>query len=488
MRSTQGSRNVRKRPIKRRRKRGFGRFIFLVVLIVLLVVGGLTALKYLSGDSYDSEKTFEKYAGKYFKEAQESDKVGKSTESFKYGAPVSVASNYPKLDIESLDKKIKDTIDKKDTDFEGEYESEDLNKKFAQLTAYDSYESKKGTGSVVLKTVEREESDRGKLTQKAATVETFTFSIDKGIEIYPMMAFEPGYQEKLSNYLEEYLQDNHGDDLAKNWKKAIDPDENKFDKYALTKGGAIFYFDSGTVTKGNEILAVEVDEDDVKGVFREEVNARALDPSKPMVALTYDDGPAAGTSDRILDAFEKGDAVATFFELGENVANVKDSEKILKRMQKLGCEIGSHSWSHPNLFKLSDEKVKEQNDKTDKVIEEKSGQKPTVYRPPYGNGNDKITNIFNKPGILWSVDTLDWHSRNADSIVNVVKNAGNLDGKVVLMHSLYDSSAEATEKLIPWLQSEGYQLVTVSELLMYKYNEDPTLAKFYGYNYFYLDK
>ena len=157
-------------------------------------------------------------------------------------------------------------------------------------------------------------------------------------------------------------------------------------------------------------------------------------------------------------------------------------------MDELDCEIGSHSYDHPNLFTISDQKVKEQNDKTDKLIEDRIGRKPTVYRPPFGNGNEKTTKIFNKPGILWSVDTMDWSSRNADAVINVVKSVKDLDGKVVLMHSLYDSSAKATEVLVPWLQKQGYQLVTVSELLTYKYHEDPTEAKFYGYNYFYLDK
>ena len=87
---------------------------------------------------------------------------------------------------------------------------------------------------------------------------------------------------------------------------------------------------------------------------------------------------------------------------------------------------------------------------------------PTLYRPPYGNGNEKTTKIFNKSAILWSVDTLDWKHRNKDNVIKIIKNSGNLDGKVILMHSLYDSTAEATKVIIPWLKAQGYQLVTVS--------------------------
>ena len=101
------------------------------------------------------------------------------------------------------------------------------------------------------------------------------------------------------------------------------------------------------------------------------------------------------------------------------------------------------------------------------------GHDVTLYRPPYGNGNDNITKIFGKAGILWSVDTLDWKSRNAQSVINIVKNTDNLDGRVVLMHSIYDSTADATKVLVPWLKKQGYQLVTVSELLTYQSPAEP---------------
>ena len=83
---------------------------------------------------------------------------------------------------------------------------------------------------------------------------------------------------------------------------------------------------------------------------------------------------------------------------------------------------------------------------------------------------------------------MDWSSRNAKAVVKTIKREDSLDGKVILMHSIYDSSAKATEQIVPWLIKKGYQLVTVSELIKYKYNEDPKNGKFYGYNFFYLDE
>ena len=97
------------------------------------------------------------------------------------------------------------------------------------------------------------------------------------------------------------------------------------------------------------------------------------------------------------------------------------------------------------------------------------------------SGSDEIAQIFGLPSVNWNIDTLDWQSRNADAVVEVVQGSGNLDGCIVLMHSIYSSSAEATERLVPWLQEQGYQFVTVSELLQYKYGHTPIENKHYGY-------
>ena len=118
------------------------------------------------------------------------------------------------------------------------------------------------------------------------------------------------------------------------------------------------------------------------------------------------------------------------------------------------------------------------------AIEKATGQKPTVFRAPYGNGNDNISKIFGLPGFNWSVDTLDWSSRNADSVVSIIKGSGDMDGGIILMHSIYDSTAEATEEIVPWLIDQGYQLVTISELMEYKYGHETLKDKYYGYFFY----
>ena len=201
-----------------------------------------------------------------------------------------------------------------------------------------------------------------------------------------------------------------------------------------------------------------------------------------MVALTYDDGPGDRTTEELLDLFEKEGVVCTFYELGKNVQEVQGGKDLLKRELDLGCEIGTHSWNHPDLTTLSDGQVKEQATKSIAAIKDATGQNPTTFRAPYGNGNNKISKIFGLPGINWTVDTLDWKTRNKESIISQVKKFSNLDGQIVLMHSIYPPTVEASKELVPWLKQQGYQLVTVSELLEYKYKETPKPI-YYGYTF-----
>ncbi|MEG0292257.1 MAG: polysaccharide deacetylase family protein [Anaerovoracaceae bacterium] len=481
---------MRTKSTKKRRKKkvykGVGRFVFFCVLIVAIIVGGFVTFKYLTRDNYDSERSFEKYSKSYFKDVKASNKVGEPVESFEYGQPASVGVIYPKVGKKEIDSEIKDYIETQKSDFLGEYSGEDKDKKFAMVTGYQSYESEKNTSGVALITVIKKENDRGKFEIVSEETKTFNFNTKNGSAVYPVIAFEAGYKENIEKLLKESLEDEYGKKLKSNYKDFISSDSKATESFVITDDGVNFYFNAGTVLDKEEgVITVKASNKDLKGILRDKINPRNIDPNKPMVAITFDDGPKAGTSDQILDAMEKYDSVATYFELGSNVANVNGASEILKRKEKLGCELASHSWDHPNLFTLSDAKVKEQNDKTDEAFKKAVGHAPTLYRPPYGNGNEKTTKIFNKSGILWSVDTLDWKSRNKDAIMNVIKSQKTLDGRVLLLHSIHQPSADAVDLLLPWLKEKGYQTVTVSELLIYKYKQDPTVPKFYGYNYFY---
>ena len=200
--------------------------------------------------------------------------------------------------------------------------------------------------------------------------------------------------------------------------------------------------------------------DDGKLISKEE---NKIDPNRPVIALTFDDGPGDRTGE-LLDQLEKYDAKATFFMLGQKVSSYPDE---IKKMKEIGCELGNHSYDHPNLAKLGADGVKKQIGDTNSKIQAIVGEGASVMRPPYGAISATLKANAGMPLILWNIDTLDWKTRNAKATVDmVIENAK--DGDIILMHDIHTESVDAAIELIPKLLEKGYQLVTVSELAAYK--------------------
>ncbi len=189
-----------------------------------------------------------------------------------------------------------------------------------------------------------------------------------------------------------------------------------------------------------------------------------INPKKKMVALTYDDGPYTPVTNRILDSLEEYNGRATFFVVGSRVSTYKDC---IKREFELGCEIGNHTYNHTILTSVSASTIKSEISKTNDAVKKITGQAPTIVRTPGGAVNSTVKANVKYPMFNWSVDTLDWKYRNSSSVVSSIKNNVR-DGSIVLMHDLYGSTASASEEIIPWLVKNGYQLVTVSELMAVK--------------------
>jgi peptidoglycan/xylan/chitin deacetylase (PgdA/CDA1 family) len=199
-----------------------------------------------------------------------------------------------------------------------------------------------------------------------------------------------------------------------------------------------------------------------------EVIMTVIDPNKPMVAFTFDDGPYSPVTDRLVAAFENTGGNCTFFNMGERWEESYTSyiNSGINAVNK-GNEIGVHSYHHKDLTTLSASAVKKQVKKSCRLIEQYTGQTVNFVRPPYGSINETVSKNVGKPMMLWSLDSYDWSTRDANVIYrNVYKNIK--DGSIVLMHDLYDSTAEAVERLLPKLKKQGYQFVTVSELYEYR--------------------
>ena len=185
----------------------------------------------------------------------------------------------------------------------------------------------------------------------------------------------------------------------------------------------------------------------------------------PYIAMTFDDGPSEKLTPRLLSILADHHIKATFFVLGENVVQYPE---ILARAAQEGHEIGSHSWSHPNLAKMSDENVRSQLRRTDEAIKSAMGKSPTLFRPPYGSLSARqkrwIHDEFGYDIIMWDVDPFDWR-RPGPAVVTsrIVKQTRA--GSIILAHDIHPPTIEAMPGTFDQLQARGFKFVTVSELI-----------------------
>lgn len=191
-----------------------------------------------------------------------------------------------------------------------------------------------------------------------------------------------------------------------------------------------------------------------------EEKGRKIDPKKPMVALTFDDGPHPKYTGLILDSLKKHNGLATFFILGSRAEKYKS---VVGSIAANGNQIGNHTYDHKKLTSLSSEAIKDELKKTSDAIFKIVSLRPEVMRPTYGSVNDQVKQNAGTPLILWSIDTRDWQNKNKTAVVNAV--VGKVkDGDIILMHDIYKTTAEAAAVIIEKLSAKGYQLVTIDEL------------------------
>lgn len=185
-----------------------------------------------------------------------------------------------------------------------------------------------------------------------------------------------------------------------------------------------------------------------------------IDPSKPMVALTFDDGPQPSVGNRIMDCLAQYGGKATFFMVGERVGSYKTE---VQRMVAEGHEVANHTMNHKYLQKLGAAQIQAQINNGNDAIQAACGVRPTLLRLPGGNHNTTVLANAGMPMIQWNVDTLDWKTRNADKTVAAVLNHVK-DGDIILMHELYGATGDAVARIVPELHKRGFQMVTVSQM------------------------
>ncbi|HLQ83620.1 MAG TPA: polysaccharide deacetylase family protein [Pseudogracilibacillus sp.] len=261
-------------------------------------------------------------------------------------------------------------------------------------------------------------------------------------------------------------------------------------KWSFDEDNIIFYFDQYEIAAGAagaiqakiplEKIKLNLTEDfsnkiDIKSANDESQQVKnsskqkskpkkTLNPDGKYVALTFDDGPHADVTPKILDTLEKNNAVATFYMLGSQVEYYPN---LANEVKNAGHEIGDHTMNHQDLSVLDFNGVQNEMRKSHQIITDTIGQNPTTMRPPYGAWNDNVKKVaqqMNTPIIMWSVDSLDWKSRNATAVHDKVM-SNVTPGAIVLLHDIHASTAEALPQLLHSLKDEGYETVTVSQLL-----------------------
>lgn len=387
---------------------------------------------------------------------------------------IAVGILYPETEVAALNKEINKWIVETVEKYTAEAHQRPETETPAELAvAYESYYADESTASIILTGTFISPF----MAHPEDIVKTFNVNIK---------------EKKLFEIGELFDSENRKDIIATVAEKAgvkpEDVDENILDNGYLTEDSLVVVLERGKyLPMSDGTKTVEFKYGDVENIMKKpfeeklpsketeevvdspvtpgESEKREIDPDKPMVALTFDDGPSAHT-DRLLDIFARYGGKGTFFVIGNLIDGRKST---VKRIVREGHEIGNHGWNHRQLTNLTSEEIRDQIMMTRAKIYDTVGVDSLIVRPPYGACNDTVKTVGANVGVSfvnWSVDTLDWKSKNAAAVRKEIMSCVT-DGAIILCHDLHKTTVDAMETVIPELIEKGYQLVTVSELMEY---------------------
>lgn len=375
-----------------------------------------------------------------------------------------IAINYPVSNIKKVKKKIEKYVNDTYNNFLKHYnEIIFLNKKHELNIDYTYYNiADKYISIVLFKHISSSDDDL-----IVNEVFSYVYDISKGKKInFQDIINDNDYS--IKDLIVNLLLENYGSIIDMNDIINIDYDNLEFS--INNDNVTIFLVNEDSNVGYDDILKIEIPLlyfDKLKDLQKKDIETinyinptiNYIDISKPMVALTFDDGPSIYT-DEILETLEKYNSNASFFVLGNKIDDHNDT---IIKMYRNGNEIGNHSYNHRWLTKLSKSEQIEQINKTQELVKKYTGFAPIYLRPTYGSVNKSLRDNVNLEIILWNIDTKDWKNKNVDTIVNnALKDVK--DGSIILMHDTYKRTSEAVKIIVPKLIDDGYQLVTISEL------------------------
>lgn len=375
-----------------------------------------------------------------------------------------IAINYPTSNIKKIDKSIEKYVNNTYNDFLKQYnEITFLNKKHELNIDYTYYNIANKYISVVLfKHISSSDNNLN-----INEIYNYVYNIKEKTQIKFKDIINEN-DKNIKDLIVNLLLENYGSIIDMNKLINIDYDNIKF---SISNDFITIFFDNSIVSSDyKEIIKIEIpiiyfnklsnlEKNEIETIQYNEPIINYIDISKPMVALTFDDGPSIYTEE-ILETLKQYNSNATFFVLGNKID--AHNSTIIKMYQN-GNEIGNHSYNHRCLTKLSKIEQVEQINKTQELIKKYTNFTPIYLRPTYGSVNKALRNNTNLDIVLWNIDTRDWKYKDVNKIVdNALKNVK--DGSIILMHDTHKRTSDAVKIIIPKLIENGYQLVTISEL------------------------
>lgn len=386
--------------------------------------------------------------------------AGNPVEEYGGTSSVRYGMRYPEFGVDGLDALVKQDADELLNNAMFIFKEEVLDyEKTVLILDYDSYQKEQLVSVRYNMTIQNEGEELEQYFY-------YNYNLVDGTKLSSAILFKNAWfsvlREMILNDLEEA---GEAPEVIETAKTAMTADATYFSDFTLSEEGITFFLDTiqersiqVSYEQVNSYLKVSL-----QGVVRSQ-SVRELDPNKPMIALTFDDGPHWTNTKKVVDLLVEYNARSTFFMVG---TRVEELPEVVQYVKDAGQEVASHTYSHKDLANISKEEFWSEIRKTNEAIYAAIGETPVYLRPPYGSRNEFVMSNMPMVVVCWNVDSEDWKSRDRDTIVKqVMKDAG--DGKIVLMHDIHTFTAEAVELLLPKLIAAGYQIVTVEELFYYK--------------------